>query len=137
MPELVEHPAYKTNSTRLRNRDALKHILNEKFATRGKMEWTLDLVRLGLPAGPILSLDQALADPQVTSTGMVEEVEHPRLGKLRVLANPIRMDGTRERSVRTPPPPLGADSRQVLQDWGIPGGDIEALVDGKVVMHAG
>ncbi len=136
-PELAEHPDYKDNSARVKNRDALKRLLNEKFAARGKMEWTLELVKLGLPAGPIFTLDQALGDPHVTSTGMVEDVEHPQLGKLRVLANPVRMDGTRERSVRTPPPPLGAHSRQVLADWGIPGGEIDSLIRGKVVLHAG
>lgn len=136
-PELAEHADYRDNSARVKNREALKRILNEKFAARGKMEWTLELVKLGLPAGPIFTLDQALGDPHVTSTGMVEEVEHPQLGKLRVLANPVRMDGTRGRSVRTPPPPLGAHSRQVLADWGIRGEEIDSLIRGKVVAHAG
>lgn len=136
-PGLIEHPDYKDNEARMRNREALKRILNEAFAARGKMEWTLALVKLGLPAGPIYSLDQALGDPHVTSAGMVEELEHPQLGKLRVLGNPVRMDGTRERSVRTPPPPLGAHSRQVLVDWGIPAGEIERLIAGRVVLHAG
>ena len=43
------------------------------------MEWTLDLVKLGLPAGPLFTLDQVFADPHVNQTGIIEEIEHPTL----------------------------------------------------------
>ena len=136
MPQLATDPQYKDNVARLRNRDKLKAILNAKFATRGKMEWTLDLVKLGLPAGPIFSLDQVFSDQHVNQTRMIEEIEHPRLGKLRVLANPIRMGNMAGHSVRTPPPALGQDSRQVLKDFGFSVPQIESLIAGKVVLDA-
>ena len=136
LPELAQHPDFSDNNARMKNRAALKRVLNEKFAARGKMEWTLDLVKLGLPAGPIFSLDQVFSDPHVNETRMIEEIEHPRLGKLRVLANPIRIGPMAGRSVRTPPPALGQDSRQVLHDYGFAAERIERLISEKVVLDA-
>lgn len=132
MPELARDPKYVNNAARMKHRDELKAILNAKFATRGKMEWTLDLVKLGLPAGPIFDLKQVFADPHVNQTGMVEEIEHPKLGPLRLLASPLKMEGMPQ-SVRTAPPALGADSRAVLERFGVPPSRIEELVAAKVV----
>lgn len=131
--EWVTNPDYKDNAARNRNRVALKEKLNAIFATRGKMDWTLDLVKLGLPAGPIFTLDQVFEDQHVNETGIVEEVEHPTLGTLRLVASPIRMAGMGARSVRTPPPTLGAHTREVLADFGISAERIDALAAAKTV----
>lgn len=125
--EWITHPDYKDNTARSRNREQVKAQLNAIFATRGKMEWTLDLVKLGLPAGPIFTLDQVFADRHVNETGIVEQIEHPTLGPLKLIANPIRMQGMGGRSVRSAPPALGADSRAILADFGIPQARIDAL----------
>jgi crotonobetainyl-CoA:carnitine CoA-transferase CaiB-like acyl-CoA transferase len=133
MEDWITDPEFRDNAGRHRNRDAVKKRLNEKFAARGKMEWTLELVKLGLPAGPIFTLDQVFADKHVNETGMVEEIDHPTLGPLRLIANPVRMAGMGGRSVRSAPPLLGADSRQVLADFGIAEAEIDALVASKTV----
>jgi crotonobetainyl-CoA:carnitine CoA-transferase CaiB-like acyl-CoA transferase len=133
MEDWITHPDYKDNAARSRNRTAVKKRLNEIFAMRGKMEWTLDLVKLGLPAGPIFTLDQVFADPHVNETGIVEEIEHPTLGALRLIANPIRMQALAGRSIRSAPPVLGADSRRVLEDFGISAGDIDSLVASRTI----
>jgi len=133
LEDWITDPEFRDNAGRHRNREAVKKRLNEKFAARGKMEWTLELVKLGLPAGPIFTLDQVFADRHVNETGMVEEIDHPTLGPLRLIANPVRMAGMGGRSVRSAPPLLGADSRQVLADFGIPAAEIEALVAAKTV----
>ena len=133
MEDWITDPEFRDNAGRHRNRDAVKKRLNEKFAARGKMEWTLELVKLGLPAGPIFTLDQVFADKHVNETGMVEEIDHPTLGPWRLIANPVRMAGMGGRSVRSAPPLLGADSRQVLADFGIAESEIDALVAAKTV----
>jgi crotonobetainyl-CoA:carnitine CoA-transferase CaiB-like acyl-CoA transferase len=137
MEAWITDPAYRDNASRHRNREALKAQLNEKFAARGKMEWTLELVKLGLPAGPIFTLDQVFADQHVNETGIVEEIDHPTLGPLRVIANPLRMQGMGGRSVRSAPPLLGADSRRVLAEFGIAESEIDALVAAKTVQCLG
>ena len=133
MDDWITDPEFRDNAGRNRNREAVKTRLNQKFAARGKMEWTLELVKLGLPAGPIFTLDQVFADQHVNETGIVEEIDHPTLGRLRLVANPLRMGGMGARSVRSAPPLLGADSRRVLEDFGIPGDEIDALVAAKTV----
>jgi crotonobetainyl-CoA:carnitine CoA-transferase CaiB-like acyl-CoA transferase len=131
MPELARDPKFINNAARMQHREELKAILNLKFAARGKMEWTLDLVKLGLPAGPIFDLKQVFEDPHVSQTGMVEEIAHPTLGPLRLLASPLRMEGM-PRSVRSAPPALGADSRAVLARFGVDQARIEELIAAKV-----
>ncbi len=135
--EWATHPDYKDNAARSRNRTELKTKLNTIFATRTKMEWTLDLVKLGLPAGPIFTLDQVFEDKHVNETGIVETVEHPTLGPLRLVASPIRMAGMGGHSVRTAPPLLGANTRQVLAEFGFTLARIDALVASKTIQCSG
>ena len=133
MQDWITHPDYRDNAARSRNREAVKARLNAIFATRGKMDWTFDLVKLGLPAGPIFTLEQVFDDPHVNQTGIIEEIEHPTLGTLRLIANPIRMAGLGGRSVRSAPPLLGADSLRVLADFGIPAERIDALLAARTI----
>ena len=136
LESLVADSRFKNNAARMGNREEVKRCLNGKFAARGKMEWTLELVKLGLPAGPILSLDQVFADPHVVQSGMVEEIEHPTLGPLRLLANPIRMEGLGARSVRRAPPLLGQDTAEILRGLGIAPGRIAELARDGVIQFA-
>ncbi len=133
MEDWITDPEFKDNSGRDRNREQVKARLNQKFAARGKMEWTLELVKLGLPAGPIFTLDQVFADPHVNQTGIIEEIEHPTLGTLRLIASPIRMEGLGGHSVRTAPPELGADSRRVLIEYGFSDARIDALASAGTI----
>ncbi len=116
---------------------AVKRRLNACFAKEGKMHWTGELVKLGLPAGPILTLDQVFNDPHVLATRMIEEFEHPLIGTMRTMANPIRMDALTGNSVRRAPPALGQDSRAVLADYALSNEQIDALVAARVVQTNG
>ena len=136
LPDLVFDERYINNTARMKNRDELKTILNFKFMQRKKMEWTLELVKLGLPAGPIFNLEQVFADPHVNQSGMTQEVDHPSLGRIRLLANPIRMDSLTGNSVRTAPPLLGADSLNLLKNFGYSELEIQKLIDEKVVFQS-
>ncbi|MEJ5989733.1 CoA transferase [Ramlibacter sp. PS3R-8] len=123
----IAHPEYRDNTGRSRNREQVKARLNEKFAAAGKMHWAEKLIALGLPAGPIFTMDQVFEDQHVRQTGLVQEVEHPTLGLLRLIANPILMDALRGNSVRTAPPVLGADTHEVLAGFGLGQDRIAAL----------
>ena len=83
---------FRTNDLRRAHRDELRDLLNARFRTRSAIAWTEELTEAGVPAGPVYTLDQVFADPQVREQGMVEEIEHPVIGALKLLSNPIRMD---------------------------------------------
>lgn len=138
LPDLPLDPRFSSNTLRMQHRTELKTILNQRFETRNTMEWTLDLVQLGLPAGPIFNLEQTFSDPHINQSGMIEEVSHPTIGRMKVLANPIRMQALEGKSVRTPPPLLGQHNLEVLKAFGLTAGRIDALVrDGILVQEQG
>lgn len=133
---LREHPDYADNTGRAKNRDALREKLNERLIARPAMEWTRELIAAGIPAGPIYTLDQVFSDPHVLHNGFAEEVEHPVIGRLRQLSNPLRMESIGKRTVRSHPPLLGEHSEAVLDTFGVPPTEIARLVKkGIVAVH--
>ena len=132
--ELANAPAHRDNASRMAHREALVAQLNLRFGTRTRAEWIAALVDLGLPAGPIYDLADVFADPQVRHAGLVETVEHPTLGALPQLSNPIRMDAIGRHTVRTPPPALGAHTESVLREWGFAEARIATLLASGCIM---
>jgi crotonobetainyl-CoA:carnitine CoA-transferase CaiB-like acyl-CoA transferase len=136
LESLREHPDYLDNSARSQNRESLRRVLNERLAARPAMEWTRELIAAGIPAGPVFNLDQVFSDPHVMHNGLVEEVEHPVIGSLRQLSNPLRMGSIGKNTVRSHPPLLGENSEAVLAAFGLSPSEIADLVDTGVVAVA-
>ncbi len=134
LEHLKDHPDYSDNTARAKNRDALRKILNERLAARSAIEWTKLFIEAGIPAGPVYTLDQVFDDPQVKHLGLAEEVEHPVIGTLRQLSDPLRMEGIGNKTVRTHPPLLGEHSEAVLREFNIRDDEIAALIKEGVVV---
>jgi formyl-CoA transferase len=81
----------------------------------------------GVPCGPILQYDEALAAEHTHARGMVDEVEHPRAGRARIVASPIHMDRTPPRRPR-PAPLLGQHGRAILTEAGLSPAEIDELL---------
>jgi formyl-CoA transferase/CoA:oxalate CoA-transferase len=126
LAHLAVDPRFATNPERCRHRDELAAILQERFLEGGRDEWVAILNAAGVPCGPINTVGETLADPQVRHRGMVAEFEHPRVGKLRMPGNPIRLSGAPWRP-QSAPPLLGADTDAVLADFGYSSAEIKAL----------
>ena len=72
-------------------------------------------------------------DPQVAAQGMVEEIDHPTIGTLDLLANPIKMEAFEGQSVRLPPPLIGEHNEQVLADYGFSAKEIADLASANAI----
>jgi crotonobetainyl-CoA:carnitine CoA-transferase CaiB-like acyl-CoA transferase len=108
----ADDPRFATNEARVHNRDELVPMLDRAFSVRPAAEWLSALEGAAVPCAPILSIDEVFGSPE--GSAMVEEVEDMARGtSLRLVRNPIRLDG--ERLVaRTPPPLLGEHTDEVL-----------------------
>ncbi len=109
--ELANDPRFPDPNARAANRAELDDALDPVFKTRTTDEWLAKFNGL-LPAAPVYRLDQALDSGFARSTGMVAEVPHAAKDPLRVIANPIRIDG--ERLAQQACSPLGADNEKYL-----------------------
>jgi crotonobetainyl-CoA:carnitine CoA-transferase CaiB-like acyl-CoA transferase len=114
-PELADDARFLTPAERLRNRDALGEVLDGVFSTQSTAHW-IELLSGHMPVAPVLSLNEALDNPYLRTTGMIDTVAHPDRADLRVLANPIRING--ERLPNRAGPLLGADTDGVLAEAG-------------------
>ncbi|MFC6160142.1 CaiB/BaiF CoA transferase family protein [Kribbella jiaozuonensis] len=112
--ELLTDPRFVTNPDRMANRDELAAVLETRLATGTTDEWVALLLDAGVPAGPIQDYRQVLdEDPHVKARGMVQEVDHPVEGRVRVLGSPVRLSRTPAR-IRRHPPLLGEHTEEVL-----------------------
>jgi formyl-CoA transferase len=112
--ELLTDPRFVTNPDRMANRDELAAVLETRLSTATTDEWVTLLLDAGVPAGPIQDYRQVLdEDPHVKARGMVQEVDHPVEGRVRVLGSPVRMSRTPAR-IRRHPPLLGEHTEEVL-----------------------
>ncbi|HWP47740.1 MAG TPA: CaiB/BaiF CoA-transferase family protein [Candidatus Limnocylindrales bacterium] len=114
LEELAEDPRFRTNPQRVKHRDLLVKILEEKLQTSTRAEWLEKLNKEGIPAGPINNLDEVFRDPQVNHLKMVQEVMHPRMGKVKLIRNPVTFSET-PASIDLPPPLLGEHTEEILE----------------------
>src|SRR5918998_1935124 len=113
--DLAADDRFATNPDRVANRDELVEMLQEGLSQRTADEWVEKIRGVGVPCGPVNTLAEALADEHLSSTDMLQAVEHPLAGTLRMLASPVLVDGERP-SVRRPPPTLGQHTAEVEED---------------------
>lgn len=122
--DIFDDPRFNSTANRIANREALLPILDEVFKTRPRDTWLEQLDAVGIPVSPVNELPDVFANPQVQHREMLEEVEHPLAGALKLLANPIRFSDT-PITTPTPPPLMGADTDAVLARYA--GLDADAL----------
>jgi crotonobetainyl-CoA:carnitine CoA-transferase CaiB-like acyl-CoA transferase len=117
-PELAQDPRFRKNADRVRHRDLLVPLLADVMKTRVRHDWLAALEAAKVPCGPINSLDEVFADPQVRARGMTVDMPHPLTDQLRLVASPIKLSATPVQ-YRSPPPLLGEHTGQVLAEFGI------------------
>lgn len=116
-PDLASDARFLDNADRMRNRAALADILGEILRRRPSATWLERLAAAGVPAGPVLSVGDMLSHPQTIARGMVTEVPHSRLGRVKTIGFPIALSET-PADVRRGAPMLGEHTREVLTELG-------------------
>ncbi|MEE2777062.1 MAG: CoA transferase [Acidobacteriota bacterium] len=131
-PDLVSDPDYATVPLRSRNREPLIAEISRHTREKPTAHWIEDLNRRGIPCGPINDIEQALDDPQVRHLGIATPVEHPELGEIRVVGQPVHLERTPQR-MRSAAPERGEHTREVLVELGYDDDAIDELTEGGVV----
>jgi formyl-CoA transferase len=126
LPHLVDDPRFTDNAGRVRHRAELQALIEAVTVGETRAHWLARCEEAGVPAGPIYSVPEALADTHARARGMVQALRHPQAGTVHALGNPVKLS-------RTPPrlgkaaPRLGEDTRAVLAEVGYLADEIAAL----------
>ena len=132
-PDWASDERFATNLARVANRVELIRRLRTQTLQRSTADWVAALEAADVPCGPINTMAQVFADPQVQARGMRVEVEHSTAGTIPLVANPIKLSATPV-SYRNAPPTLGQHTAAVLaRELGLDAGQIAALQAQKVI----
>ena len=134
---LADDGRYATNDGRVHHYASLRPVLEGVLRQRPRHAWIDALVGAGVPCASVRSLDEVFADPQLLSRGMVEHLQHPSVGALRVLGVPVKLSAT-PGVVSSPPPRLGEHTSGVLQEVaGLSADGVDRLAEAGVVQCTG
>jgi crotonobetainyl-CoA:carnitine CoA-transferase CaiB-like acyl-CoA transferase len=119
---------FRINAERIKHRSELIPILQKTFSKKPASEWLERFAAAGIPAAKINGVSEALNDIQAKSRGLVVQLEHPILGSVKSIANPMRLSDTPV-TYRLAPPFLGEHTNQILQDLGYTTKETAALAN--------
>lgn len=125
-PDWLDKAEWQTGAGRSADRAAINAAIGEVTRHRPSAHWLERLEKAGIPAGPINTMDQVFADPQVRHLRMAQPVLHPRLGAQEMVGTPLNMGDTKA-GIRLPTPAAGQHTEEVLAELGYDAAAIAAL----------
>jgi len=122
LPGLSTDSRFRTNADRVANRAILIPILEKQFLTKTREEWVDLLEGKGFPLGPLRTVGEAFACPQAVARNMIEEMDHPLAGTIRLPRTPVTFSNRNAESddlqtnhnMKLPPPVLGQHTEEIL-----------------------
>lgn len=130
---LLEHPDFASSELRSGNRIALNENIAEVTRKQSNRYWIDLLNEAGVPCGPINSIDQTFAEPQVEHLAIARAVPHPALGDIRVVGQPINLSDAPQPEAHRPTPELSQHTDEILRELGYDQAAIDGLRERKVV----
>ncbi|ORZ20759.1 CoA-transferase family III domain-containing protein [Absidia repens] len=133
LSHLLEDDRFKTNKDRVQHRHELVKMIRETLTKEKNDHWLEKLNGAGFPFAPINNIQQTFEHPQLKARGLVQEIDHERAGKIKVVGPPVKYSGFKQ-NIRLPPPLLGAHTNEVLESvLGYDSKKIDALrADGSI-----
>jgi crotonobetainyl-CoA:carnitine CoA-transferase CaiB-like acyl-CoA transferase len=131
-PDWKTSPAWNTGAKRSADRKALNAAISEITKHKPSAHWVELLEEAGVPCGPIYSIDQVFADPQVQHLGIATPMQTAKHGTFKVVASPINMEGL-NKDIRIPTGEAGQDTEDVLRGIGYSDAKLKELRDKRVI----
>ncbi|WHY59123.1 CaiB/BaiF CoA transferase family protein [Peribacillus simplex] len=130
--ELPQDERFATANARIIYREELIPILQEVILTKTADEWLKVFQENNIPCGPINTLDRVFTDEQVLERQMIQEVDHPTVGIVKLLGSPIKLSDTPV-TIERHPPLHGEHTKEVLLELGYDKQEIETFMEEKVI----
>jgi crotonobetainyl-CoA:carnitine CoA-transferase CaiB-like acyl-CoA transferase len=131
-PELLDNPDFKTGALRSKNRNAVNAAIEKCTLTKPSAEWIAIFNTAGVPCGPIYSIDQVFADPQVEHLQIAQSAMRPDGEEQTFVGQPVTLSRTPSKIVATPPS-QGQHTDEVLKEFGFADQEIAELHKAKAV----
>ncbi len=114
-PDMAEDKRFATNDARGRHRELMDAEITAELRKRPKDEWIIRFRAAGIPAGLVRNVLEALQSEEAVARGMVQEVDHPTAGRIKLVASPIKLQQARL-APAAPPPLLGQHTEEILRN---------------------
>jgi len=131
-PALADDPKFSSNGARVKNRAELVQIITDVLEQYSRDHWIEQFTGLGVPFGPINNIQETFEHPQAIARGAIVEIDHPRAGKLKLVAPAVCYNGKRM-PVTRPPPYLSEHTSEVLAELGYTTKEIARLRQDDVI----
>ncbi|MGF9713371.1 MULTISPECIES: CaiB/BaiF CoA transferase family protein [Paenibacillus] len=132
-PEWITDPRFKTNTDRINNVEELEALIEEVMASHDSAYWLDKCEKAGVPSGPINNFAEAMQDPHYLARDMIQEVEHPVIGKMKMIGIPTKFSLT-PGQIRMPAPTLGQHTDEILQSIGVEEEQIQSMRQNGVIL---
>ena len=117
IPNIFKDEKFNTNSSRSKNMDELKEILEAKLSSKITTDWVNQMEKERIPCGPIYNIKEAVENPQIESRNMIVKAYHKVIGEFKLAGNPIKMSSYKDEKTRGNIPDLDEHRKKILKEF--------------------